>query len=453
MSGAAAAEVGEGLPLPSLPLPSARAFVLLGLVTLLSVFGFATPWLGGLALGFDALILVLVLVDGRLAARTPVRLARDLPAIVHQGEPLMLTLLLSNGAKRAVRVRGREVLGPRLVAAPVDLVLTLPPGGTASASMTLRPRRRGAQRLPPLALRVLGPWGLAWHQRALDPGSATRVHPRAHLEGAAGLLLRDAVQRRTGANPVQRRGFSSELYALREYLPGDSPRSIHWKASARQQRPVVREDSWEQHQHTLILVDCGRPMAALDGDYSKLDHTLSAMLALLRAVLAQGDSATLVLFSKELRRLVRVDRRTRDVASVYEAVHEEQADLDEPDYAGVVAWASRSVPRRSLALVCTSVGDLVGAELLGQALAGLARRHQPLLVNLEDPGLVAHARSIPTDVAGAFAKTSAMHLVHANQALATRLRARGIDVVSAPADQLALRVLQRYLDLKARRRG
>lgn len=280
-----------------------------------------------------------------------------------------------------------------------------------------------------------------------------RVFPKVHLEGEAGLLLRHAVERRTGANPVQRRGISTELYALREYQPGDQLRSIHWKASARLRRPVTREDAWEQHQHVVILVDCGRPMAALDGQLSKLDHALATVLSLLRVVVANNDSATLVLFSKELRQLVRVDRRTRSFARVFEAVHAVQADLDEPDYRAAVAWVRRHLPRRSLVLVVTSVIDLGGAEQLASALAALAQRHRPLLVNLEDPGLVAWARSIPADVEGAFAKTSALGLAHANHALTTRLRSQGIDVVAAPADGLALAVLQRYLDLKARRRA
>lgn len=436
-------------------LPTARAFGLLGLVSLLSIAGFVSPWLGGLALAFDALVLALVVVDGRRAARTAVEVRRELPAVLHQGEAVVLRLRLSTEATRPVVVRGREVLGPRLTEAPVDLSMVL--RGAGEVQIPLVPLRRGAQRLAPLALRVQGPWGLCWAGREVEPGAAhgqsVRVFPRAHLEGEAGLLLRQALQRRTGANVVQRRGFSAELYALREYRAGDPQRSIHWKQTARRMVPVVREDAWEQHQHTLVLVDCGRPMAALAGRMSKLDHTLAVVLALVRVVRAQGDSATLVLFSKEVRAVVRVDRRGAGVAEAFEAVHALQADLEEPDYEGVVAWTARDLPRRSLAVMCTSVGDLVGAEALGRAMAGLGRRHHPVLVNLEDPGLWAHGRGVPPDVVGAYAKVSAMRLAHDNQALAGRLRAQGIEVVSSPADGLALAVLQRYLDLKARRRG
>jgi len=275
------------------------------------------------------------------------------------------------------------------------------------------------------------------------------VLPKAHLEGPAGIVLRRAIQRRLGTNPLFARGISTELYALREYLPGDDYRRIHWKESARLNRPVTRENIWEQHQHLLILVDCGRPMASLAGRYGKLDHALAAVLALMRVVVSQQDSASLILFSNRLRRVVRVDRRTRSFASVFEQVYQEQADLEESDYAAVAAWCTRRVPRRSLAIVCTSILDLVGAETLGSALQTLARRHRPLLVNLEDPGLVEHAEAIPEDVLGAYAKTSALRLAAENLALGARLEARGIDVLDVPASRLAIGVIQRYIEHKS----
>lgn len=430
-------------------IPSARAFALLGLVSLVMIFAFADPRLGWIALALDAVILTLVAIDARRAARLAVTLARELPETLHQGEPEELHLDLVNPEPRPVTLRVREVLAPQLVEAPVDLALTLPARSRARRSYTVVPRLRGRALLSPVSYRVLGPWGLAWASGSASPSQRVKIYPRMHLEGEAGLLLRQASRRR-GANPVAVRGISTELYALREYLPGDDYRRIHWKASARRRTPVTRENTWEQHQHVVVLVDCGRPMASLAGVYTKLDHTLSAALALLRVVVARNDSATLVLFSKEIRHIVRVSRRSAGFASIFEQLYAEQADLEEPDYAAVAAWCSRRVPRRSLALVCTSALDLVTAESLGKALVGLASRHRPLLVNLEDPGMIRHARSTPDDVEGAYAKVSAMSMARADRALTARLRGAGVEALSVSADRIAVGMIQKYLDLKAR---
>ena len=430
-------------------IPSGRAFALLGLTSAVLIFAFVEPLLGWLALGLDAIILALVVVDGRRARALPITLSRELPATVHQGEPLTVSIVAVNEGEVAARLRVREVLAPELVAAPVDIAATLPPGSRARRPYTVTPRLRGLAALAPVSYRLLGPWGLCWIAGSVSEGQSVKVYPRVHLEGEAGLLLKQASRRR-GANPVSVRGISTELYALREYLPGDDYRRIHWKASARSRRPVTRENTWEQHQHVVALVDCGRPMASLSGVYSKLDHTLAAVLALLRVVVARNDSATLVLFSKEIRHVVRVTRRTASFAPIFERVYAERADLEEPDYAAVVAWCSRRVPRRSLALVCTSVLDLVTAETLGRALVGLSKRHRPLLVNLEDPGLVGHALSTPSDLEGAYAKVSAMGMARADRILGARLRGAGVDVLPVSADRIAVGMIQKYLDLKSR---
>ena len=433
-------------------IPSRFALVLLGTLGLLGVVGYERPAFVSAMLLADVLWLVAVLVDGLLARSAPIDAGREITASLHQDEAVSYRIRIRNPGRRTLRLRVRDVLAVELTDRPLDAALVLPGRASTVLAFGIRPRHRGDADLAPLALRVRGPLGLAWATREADPDHHVRVLPRAHIEGEAGLLVRQALERRLGRNPRVARGISQELYALREYLPGDELRMIHWKQTARLQRPVTRETTWEQHQHLVLLIDCGRPMASLAGGLSKLDHALAAMLALLRVVVAQQDAATLVLFGKEIDRVVRVDRRTRSFRAIFERVYDRRAELEEPDYAAAAAWSATEVPRSSLAIVVTSVIDLVGAESLGRALTGLARRHRPLLVNLEDPGLVDLARSIPSGPTEAYAKVSALRLLAANRELATRLRGRGIDSVSLPASRLAAGVIQRYLDFKARRR-
>ncbi len=439
-------------------IPTQRALVLLGATSLVGLFAFGVPWLVWVMLALDAVILGLVLVDGLRAGRVPLELVRDLPSAYHQGQAGVVGLTLRTSHRRGQTLWLREVLCPQLTLQPVDVHVELPARGQVELKLHVTPRLRGKGKLAPAAVRVRGALRLAWHTRDLPSDDVARVFPRLHLERDASLLLKRALSVRMGANPTSARGLSTELYALREYRPGDALSALHWKASARHNRPITRELAWEQHQHTVILVDCGRPMAGLalhgqETSLSKLDHAMSAVIGLLRAVVAQQDEATVVLFSKDVRAWVRIDRRTRSFKQVFERIHDVHADLEEPDYDGVAAWCSKRIPRRSLALVVTSVVDLGVAEPLGIALQALARRHRPLLVDLRDPDLEAAARGIPDDVEGAYMKTTALGLLEANTALAARLRAQGIDTLSAPADRLAFGMLQTYLDIKARRRG
>ncbi len=434
-------------------IPTRFALTLLLALVVLPILGFVDPRFAWWGLGADALLLALIVWDGTLARRTPLAIERSLPSPCHQGEPVTLTLSVANPGTRRVLLAVRETLAPELLGEPKDIALDVPPRSSVRHELTLEPRRRGTAALAPLAVRVRGPLGLAWAPREAALDQTVRIFPRKHLEGRSALLVRLAQERRLGTTPRMARGISHELYGLREYHPGDEYRLIHWKAAARFRRPVTRETRWEQHQRLVILVDCGRPMASLSGTMTKLDHTLAATIALLRVALAQEDEALLVLFGKEIRRVVHVSRRTRSFVPIFEAIYDEHATLDEPDYGAAIAWCAQQAPRRSLFMLCTSVLDLLAADQLAQALVGVAARHHTLLVNLEDPGLAGLALSMPETAPDAFAKAGALALVAANRELATRLAHRGVGTLSVPASQLTVGIIERYLDFKAQRRA
>jgi uncharacterized protein (DUF58 family) len=51
------------------------------------------------------------------------------------------------------------------------------------------------------------------------------------------------------------KGRGQDLYALREYLPTDSARHVHWKASARLGALMVREFTLEEDFRVLLVLD------------------------------------------------------------------------------------------------------------------------------------------------------------------------------------------------------
>jgi uncharacterized protein (DUF58 family) len=248
---------------------------------------------------------------------------------------------------------------------------------------------------------------------------------------------------------VRLHGAGAEPYALREYRPGDPPRAIHWKATARHSRLIAREDTWERGHRLVILLDCARAMASMDARRSKLDHALAAALALARIAVARGDRVGIVAFADRVFRVVRV--RSRGVSRAYGALYDVEARLVEPAYDLAAEEASRLEARKATVVMFTSVVDLAAAELLRETLLGLARRHRVLLVNLEDPELASLAAHAPRTVEAAFAKASAMEILIANRRLARELRRHGVWAATTGADRLAWQALESYLGARGSR--
>ncbi|HEY0511727.1 MAG TPA: DUF58 domain-containing protein [Thermoanaerobaculia bacterium] len=426
-------------------MPAARSFQLLGLATLLLVASFLDERLAWAALALDLGLAVAAVVDFRRAARAPLAAARLWPPLLVQESPAEIALSVGTPARRRLTVIVREGLHPGLAAAPLRRTLEIQGPGEARWTYTLVPRRRGEHSTGPLSARTLGPWKLAWAQRGLLPAEKVRVYPQVRWEGKVGQLLALAQRRRLGQIPQRLHGVGTEPYALREYLPGDPLGKIHWKATARHGRPVTREDTWERSARLVVLLDCARAMASMDGRRSKLDYAVAATLALTRVAAARGDQVTVLAFADRVLRTVRVRSGGRGAEQAYEALYDVEARLAEPAYDLAAEAAFGIEPRSATAVLFTSVVDLAAAELLRESLLRLGRRHRVLLLNLEDPELRSLAAAEPETPAGAFAQVASLEILLANRRLARHLRRGGVRVVNTPADRLALEALESYL--------
>lgn len=433
-------------------MPALRWFQLLGLVTFLLVASFLDARLAWAAIALDVILVAAALVDFRRASAIPLEASRIWPPLLVQEAPaeVAVTVSVPVETRRPVTVLLREGLHPGLAEGPLRRQIEISGPGRLAWTWPLVPRRRGEHRSAPLSARVLGPWKLAWAQRDLLPGETVRVFPQVRWEGKVGQLLALAQRKRMGQIPMKMHGVGTEPYALREYLPGDPLGKIHWKATARHGRPVTREDTWERSARLVVLLDCARAMASMDGRRSKLDYAVAATLALTRVAAARGDQVTLIAFAGRVLRTVRVRPGGRGASLAYGALYDVEAQLTEPAY-DLAAEAVFGVESRSATVVLfTSVVDLAAAELLRESLLRLGRRHRALLLNLEDPELRALAAAEPETAPQAFAQIASLEIQLANRRLARHLRRGGIRVINTPADRLALEALDAYLAIYSR---
>jgi uncharacterized protein (DUF58 family) len=74
-----------------------------------------------------------------------------------------------------------------------------------------------------------------------------------------------------GSNQRFERGFGHDLYMIRDYLPSDSARHVHWKASAKTSILKTREYAAEESQRVVLAFDrFGHP-----GDIDKFEQLVS----------------------------------------------------------------------------------------------------------------------------------------------------------------------------------
>lgn len=94
------------------------------------------------------------------------------------------------------------------------------------------------------------------------------------------------------------RGQGLDFDDFREYMPGDEPRFIDWKVTARTGTPYVRKFHEEREQALLLAVDVSSSMryaGALSPD-TKLEYAALIAAVLAYSAARNGDKAGLLLF-------------------------------------------------------------------------------------------------------------------------------------------------------------
>ena len=198
-----------------------------------------------------------------------------------------------------------------------------------------------------------------------------------------------------GRHASRIRGRGLDFEELRGYLPGDDPRSIDWKVTARTGKPYVRVFTEERDRPALLVVD--QRINMFFGTRVAMKSVVAAQLAALGAwrVFDQGDRVGGLVFDDSDVTEVRPHRSRARVMQVLQAVVEKnqalRADLEvEPNGAmlnQVLERVSRIAHHDHLIAV---VSDFHGADdQTRRLLTRMAEHNDVLAALLYDPSKVA----------------------------------------------------------------
>jgi uncharacterized protein (DUF58 family) len=430
--------------------PTTRLVVLSGIALAIAVAAGYVPEAERALFAFDALIVVLAFLDLLLVRKKRLEATRDAPQIFSLGRATVVTIEVHNTTRR--RVRGIVTDDPvehadaKGLPAPLDLG----PHASHTIRYELTPNRRGPRSLGAISVRYRSPLGLIDRQERIEVPGTFDVYPDVHAARALEMLRRQGRQdAKMGSLRV--RGGDTEFERLRPYQRGDEIRHIDWRATARRDDMTVRQFQAESDQNVIFAIDTGRGMRGESDGVTHIDRALNAALLTADVALRGGDKAGMLAFDDSPRTFLRPTNGASAGRKIARAAHALEAGLGATDYRSALTFLKTELRARSLLVVFTNLLEPRSAKDLAAAMKMLMPRHLPLCILMRDTEVEQLAVADVTNERDLYVRAAAAESLTFRDSILRQLRASGVLVLDAKPEEITPSLVNRYLEVKARR--
>lgn len=176
------------------------------------------------------------------------------------------------------------------------LVPYLPSGATSRGTIDLLFERRGRQKIDAAHVGSLFPLGFFRKGLRYRLEAEVLVYPEIFFGRREWTFLGSPA----GSNSASRAGWGHELHGLRSFRPGDDPRSIHWKQSARTGSLVFMEREAEEGRRIAVVLDNAVLPFSDDASEARFERLVSEAATAVVEALAAGLEVELVTREEEI---------------------------------------------------------------------------------------------------------------------------------------------------------
>ena len=181
-------------------------------------------------------------------------------------------------------------------------LLYMKPWQEVSFEYSLKLPLRGHYHLGPVKMRVKDAFDLFYNERIEKSIHSFSVFPQIEILEEQVITSR-APKLLSGAMPLNVIGTGTEFYSLREFVPGDSLRSVNWKALAKKGKMMVNETVREDVMDVILLVDAREVSAVGGGRDTPLEMSCRAAATYAKQLLDERNNVALMVYGDTVDRI------------------------------------------------------------------------------------------------------------------------------------------------------
>ena len=419
---------------------SRLTLLLVGAIILLAIIGI---WSGEPLADlwrWPAALLAIMIAWERVRLTQNFTITRQLPTTLALGETVSYTMLITNDTQSTLLLETQIDFPDNIETDSTLQRWRLQGNDGQRRDFSITPTRLGASTLGSLYLKQLGHFGLCWWTRHIDDQVNFNVEP-IRLESTLQVTgLSHTGIRHNSYQP----GSGVDLLDLRDYRPGDSLRSIDWKATARRGKPIIRRFDREHRLEIVILIDCGRGSRIYCDRLDRLHQYVNVAAKLTEFAALQGDRIACFAYAQQPIEKVAMSGGINAVRQIRQLLGRLSTTNEEANALNAALEVKQLLKRRGLVIFLTEIEQPEAASQLIQAGQLLTTKHQVLIATLEDPTIATTLKQTARQWQDPYRHFATVEYQRGRELTRKQLQHYGVAIISATAKHLDQQVLAYY---------
>jgi uncharacterized protein (DUF58 family) len=426
-------------------------FIMSAEITLL-VLGFFFPLLYPIAKLALFIIISLVLTDILILYRNKrgFLAKRSMPDKLSNGDTNEIQLHLENCYLFMATVTVIDELPMQFQLRDQNFKVTLRAGEKKIVSYDVRPLKRGEYLFGAINIYVSNPIGFIQKRYRFSEDMNVPVYPSFMQMRKYEILAISNQLTTSGIKKIRRIGSNAEFDQVKEYVQGDSYRTINWKATSRKNKLMVNQYQDEKSQPVYSVIDMGRVMRMPFDGMSLLDYAINASLVISNIALIKQDKAGIITFSHNVQSILPAERRHAQLHKILELLYNQKTGYLESNFEKLFVSVKRKINHRSLLLLYTNFETLAGMERQLKYLRRLSKEHLLVVIFFENTELTDFIHQQAKTTEAVYNKVIAEKFAYEKRVIVKELERHGIHSILTDPQKLSINTINKYMELKAR---
>ncbi len=321
-----------------------------------------------------------------------------------------------------------------------------------SVQYTIRPTTRGLYHFGDitLLLRRSFPGLVLWKKREKQAQSC-KVYPNIIEMKEYGLQIFSKTAAMYGIRNIRKVGQNDEFELIRSYQEGDHVKMINWKASSRKGELLVNQYQDTRSQHVYAVIDKGRTMEMPFEGMSLLDYSINSALAISNVVLRKSDKMGLISFGKKVDELLLSNSKQSQLNLILEGLYQQETKFEESGFESLYYSIRNRINTRSIIFLFSNFLSEVDMDRNLKYLQAISKRHLLVFIAFENSELVQESQKKVEEIGDIYDKTIAMEMLFEKREILIKLQSKGIQTILTSPEKLSFDVINKYLEIKAKR--